>query len=91
MSNPDRRLRYTCLQLPTAKQLYVFADGSFANSKDASSQIVFVTMIGNEEMKENAFTLRENTITYSSTKCHRVTGSALASELYAMAQGAEMT
>ena len=58
-------------------QLVVFADSSFANNKDLSSQIGFVIVL----MDTNNNT---NIIHWSSVKCKRVTRSVLASELYAM-------
>lgn len=90
MNNKDRGLRYIKVNLPSAA-LYVFADGSLANNKDFSSQIGYVIILGNESPHDEdcKFVLRGNIITYSSTKCKRVTRSALASELYAMVQGAD--
>lgn len=61
-------------------RIICFADASFANNGDCSSQIGFVIVLVDEE--NNA-----NILHYSSTKCKRVTRSVLASELYAMAHG----
>ena len=89
MDNMERGLRFVPLDLTTAK-LFVFVDGSFANNADLSSQIGYVVTIGNEEPSDGSFQLRGNIVTWSSTKCKRVTRAVLASELYAMASGIDM-
>ncbi|CCE32582.1 uncharacterized protein CPUR_06442 [Claviceps purpurea 20.1] len=84
-----RGLRYIRLDLDKLA-LYVFVDGSFANNRDLSSQIGYVIILGTEDREtSNSFTLSGNIVAYSSTKSKRVTRSALASELYAMVQGAD--
>jgi hypothetical protein len=88
MENIDRGLTYIPIDLPTAR-LFVYVDGSFANNKDLSSQIGFVAFLANKKMDEGSFTMTGNLIHWSSTKCKRVTRSVLASEIYAMANGAD--
>ena len=84
-------MRYINLALTTTK-LFIFIDGSFANNKDLSSQIGYIIMLGNEaDTANNAFQLTSNIITYSSTKSKRITHSALASELYSIVQGVDIT
>ncbi|KAF2741624.1 hypothetical protein M011DRAFT_497953 [Sporormia fimetaria CBS 119925] len=90
MENLDRGLRYVPVDLMHAK-LMVFVDGSFANNMDLSSQLGFILMLVNESTDtDNTFTIRGNVIHYSSTKCKRVTRSALASEIYGMVNGFDM-
>ena len=91
MQNRDRGLHYIPVDIATAK-LYVFVDGSFANNMDLSSQIGFVIMLSNEVITNPApsFNIQGNLIHWSSTKCKRVTRSVLASEICAMAAGADM-
>ena len=91
MENRDRGPHYIPIDIATAK-LYVFVDGSFANNKDLSSQIGFVIMLSNEVITNPApsFNIQGNLIHWSSTKCKRVTRSVLASEICAMAAGADM-
>lgn len=82
----DRGLKYIPINLAAAK-LIVFADGSFANNNDLSSQLGFVLMLVNERNCSNSFDLTGNLIHWSSTKCKRVTRSVLASEIYGMVNG----
>ena len=85
--NIGRGLKYVPIDLPTAK-LMVFADGSFANNKDLSSQLGFMIVLAEESYaSEDAFLVRGNLIHWSSTKCKRVTRSVLASEIYGMVNG----
>jgi hypothetical protein len=65
-------------------KLLVFTDASFTNNKDLLSQIGYVIILANAS--NNA-----NTIHWSLVKCKRVTRSVLASELYAMAYGFDIT
>ena len=91
MENLDRGLRYVPVDLANAK-LMVFVDGSFANNKDPSSLLGFVMMLLNESADaDNTFTIRGNVIHYSSTKYKRVTRSVLASEIYGMVNGFDMS
>jgi len=97
-ANQQRGLRYVPIDLATAK-LMIFADGSFANNKDLSSQIGFIAMLVNEDSSgndtgnqsdnetDNKSTVRGNLIHWSSTKCKRITRSVLASEIYGMVNG----
>jgi hypothetical protein len=78
-NNPERGLKFVRLDVDTL-QLLVFADASFANNKDLSSQIGYVIVLA--DASKNA-----NIIHWSSTKCKRVTRSVLASELYGTAHG----
>lgn len=75
--NSTRGLKFKQLHLPSTR-LVAFADSSFANNKDYSSQIGFVVAMVDKD--GNA-----NTIHWQSIKCKRVTRSVLASELYAFA------
>lgn len=84
-----RGIQFVPLDLKSAK-LFVFVDGSFADNKDFSSQIGFIIILGNEEMKEKEFILSGNIIHWSSVKCKRITRSVLASELYAMVHGIDI-
>jgi hypothetical protein len=89
MQNMDRGITYVPINLDDAK-IFVFADASFANNKDLSSQIGYVIIIGEETRTETGFKLRGNLIHWSSTKSKRVTRSVLASEIYAMVNGTDM-
>ncbi|HEY2455482.1 MAG TPA: hypothetical protein VGI71_23255 [Scandinavium sp.] len=86
----DRGLKNIPLDLSTAK-LFVFVDGSFANNKDLSSQIGYIIAIANETTGTEEFTIQGNVIHWSSTKSKRVTRSVLASEIYGMVGGVDMT
>lgn len=78
LDNLDRGLTYVALDLSKAK-LFVFADGSFANNKDLSSQIGYVIVLAEETMRtEISFSIKGNTITHSSVKSKRVVRSTLA-------------
>lgn len=77
------------VDLKSAK-LFVFVDGSFANNKDLSSQLGCELVIATEREGENSFTIRGNIIHWTSVKSHRVTRSALASEVLAMVLGADL-
>jgi hypothetical protein len=91
MENLDRGLHYVLVKLKDAK-LMVFVDGSFANNKDLSSQLGFVLMLVNESYDaNNTFTICGNVIYYSSTKCKRITQSVLASEIYSMVNGFDIS
>lgn len=91
LDNPQRGLNMVPVDLETAK-VFVFVDGSFANNKDLSSQIGYMVVLGNEvkDDENGQFKVFGNLIHWSSTKCKRVTGSVLASELFAMSAGADM-
>ena len=65
-------------------QLVVFTDASFANNKDLSSQIGYVIVLADATKKANI-------IHWSSVKCKRVTWSVLASKLYSMAHGVDIS
>lgn len=86
IDNQQRGLKYVPVDLATAK-LFVFADGSFANNKDLSSQLGYVVILANETDNNEVLTIRGNLIHWSSTKCKRVTRSVLASEIYGMVNG----
>src|SRR5271170_3478150 len=90
MDHLDRGLKYIPINLSTAK-LFVFVDGSFANNKDFSSQIGYEIIIANETTGLDEFTLKGNMIHWSSTKSKRVTRSVLASEIYGMVGGVDMS
>jgi hypothetical protein len=86
----DRGLTYISLDVSTAK-LFVFVDGSFANNKDYSSQIGHEIILANETTENDEFTINGNLIHWSSTKSKRVTRSVLASEIYGMVGGVDMS
>jgi len=77
-ANMEPGLRYVAVDLPTAR-LMMFADGSFANNNDLSSQIGFVICLVNEEsVADDSFKIKGNMVHYQSIKCRRVTRSSLA-------------
>jgi hypothetical protein len=65
-------------------QLLVFTDASFANNKDLSLQIGYVLILVDTSNKANI-------VHWSSVKCKRVTRSVLASKLYSMAHGFDIS
>jgi hypothetical protein len=77
----DRGLRYINIDLRSAK-LIIFADGSFANNRNLSSQLGFLIILTNEERTHNSFELIRNIIHWSSVKYKRVTRSILALKIY---------
>jgi hypothetical protein len=83
MKNPKRGLKFVKLDT-NSLQLLVFTDASFANNKDLSSQIGYVIVLTDATRKANI-------LHWSSVKCKRVTRSVLASELYGMAHGFDIS
>ena len=71
------QLQYGNVDLETA-ELHVFADASFATNIDLSSQLGYIVLLVDQDKNCSI-------ITWSSTKCKRVTRSVLAAELYATA------
>lgn len=65
-------------------RIITFTDSSFANNRDCSSQIGYVIALA--DGKGNA-----NIIHWQSVKCRRVTRSVLASELYALSLGFDIS
>jgi hypothetical protein len=90
MKNISRGLTYVKLDLLSAK-LYVFVNGSFTNNKDLSSQIRFEVILANKTIGEDEFTIYSNLIHWSSTKSKRVTRSVLASEIYRIVAGTDIS
>lgn len=90
--NKNRGIRHVPLDLSSTK-IFVFVDGSFANNKDFTSQIGYIIVIANELQPKlpNEFMLKGNIVHWSSIKCKRITRSVLASELYAMVHGVDIT
>jgi len=85
-----RGLRYSPIDLAKAK-LMVFADGSFANNNDLSSQIGFIIALVNETNNSGeSFNVKGNIVHWSSTKCKRLTRSVLASEVYGLVGGFDL-
>jgi len=82
LENQERGLRFVKLDISNL-QLLVFTDASFANNKDLSSQIGYVIVLADSK--------KANILHWSSIKCKRVTRSVLASELYAMAHGYDIS
>jgi hypothetical protein len=89
MDHLDRGLRYVNIDLRFAK-LIIFANGSFANNRDLSSQLGFLVTLANEERTHNSFELIGNIIHWSSVKCKRVTRNVLISEIYGMVNGVDI-
>lgn len=100
-ANPDRGLTFAPLDLARAK-LFIFADASFANNRDLSSQIGFLIVLAEEEAgpqdslgttahqprdSSQSFALTGNILHWTSMKCKRVTRSVLASEIYGLVAG----
>jgi len=83
IKNLKRGLKFVKLDVNTL-QLLVFTDASFANNKDLSSQIGYVLVLSDASNKANI-------VHWSSVKCKRVTRSVLASELYGMAHGFDIS
>ena len=79
MENATRGINFVPLDSKSLK-LVIFTDSSFANNKDLSSQIGYVIVLADDHFSANI-------IHWSSIKCKRVTGSVLASELYAIVHG----
>ncbi|EED13482.1 hypothetical protein TSTA_097380 [Talaromyces stipitatus ATCC 10500] len=79
LDNAERGLRFVRLDLDLLC-LVIFADLSFANNKDFSSQIGFVIVLVDAVNNENI-------VHWSLIKCKRVIRSVLASKLYAMVHG----
>lgn len=91
VDNKLQGLKFFGLDLHTAK-IYVFVDGSSAGNRYLSSQIGFVIVLGNEVGNDgNCFILQGNILDLTSVKCRRVTKSVLASELYGMVGGIDVS
>ena len=86
----NQDLTYINLDLSSAK-LYVFINDSFVNNKDLSSQIRFEIILVNKIAGDNKFTIHENLIYWSLTKSKRVTRIILASEIYSMIAGIDIS
>ena len=82
LDHQNRGLRFIKLDIESL-QLLVFTDASFANNKDLSSQIGYLIVLSDGQ--------KANILHWSSIKCKRVTRSVLASELYAMAHGYDIS
>jgi hypothetical protein len=83
MEHLNRGLSYVHVDLNAAK-IFIFADGSFANNKNLSSQLGFLMVLAHENHLESSFALTGNIMHWNSTKCKRITRSILASEVYGM-------
>jgi hypothetical protein len=92
MESEDRGITFIPLDLPMAK-LFVFVDSSFANNRNLTLQLRFVIVLTNETTIDdhNEFTIRGNIVHFSNTKSKRVTRSILASEVYGMVAGVDIT
>jgi hypothetical protein len=77
----NQGLSYVYVNLNAAK-IFIFADGSFANNKNLSSQLGFLMVLAYENHLKSFFALIGNIMHWSSTKCKRITRSTLASEVY---------
>ena len=83
-------MNYISLDLNTTK-IFVFINGSFANNKDLSSQLGYKIIIVNKTTRDEEFDIKGNLLHYSSTKSKRVTRSILASEIYSIVGGVDVT
>jgi hypothetical protein len=90
MEHLGRGITYILLELATAK-LFVFVDGSFANNKNLSSQIRYIIILANEMVGLDEFIIKGNLIYWSSTKSKRITRNILASEIYSIITGVDIT
>jgi len=79
IENSIRGLSFIKLDIKTF-QLLIFTDSSFANNKDLLSQIRYILVLADLLNKANI-------VHWSSVKCKRITRSVLASKLYAMTYG----
>jgi hypothetical protein len=77
----NRELSYVYIDLNAAK-IFIFADGSFANNKNLSSQLGFLMVLAHENHLKSSFALISNIMHWSSTKCKRITRSILTLEIY---------
>ncbi|KYK57237.1 hypothetical protein DCS_04244 [Drechmeria coniospora] len=90
LDHKDRGLRFLPLAITDLK-MFIFADGSFANNQDLTSQIGYIIVLANEiEHTDEQFKIQGNIIHWSSTKCKRVTRSVLASEIYGTVSALDM-
>jgi hypothetical protein len=89
MEHLNRGLSYVHVDLNAAK-IFIFADESFANNKDLSSQLGFLVVIAYENHLESFFALIGNIMHWSSTKCKRITRSILALEVYEIMNGVDI-
>jgi hypothetical protein len=89
MEHLDQRLSYVHVNLNAAK-IFIFADGSFANNKDLSSQLEFLMVLVHENHLKSSFALTGNIMHWSSTKCKRITRSTLASKVYGIMNGVDI-
>jgi hypothetical protein len=85
----NRGLSYVHVDLNVAK-IFIFADESFANNKNLSSQLGFLMVLAYENHLENSFALIGNIMHWNSTKCKRITRSTFASEVYGMMNGTDV-
>ena len=69
---------------PDSLRIMAFVDASFANNNDHSSQIGYVIVLADESGAANV-------VHWQSIKCKRVTRSVLASELYALVLGFDIS
>src|ERR1019366_496566 len=83
IDNSGRGLKYVQLD-KNSLRLVTFTDSSFANNADYTSQIGYVVVLADKD--DNA-----NILHWSSIKCKRVTRSVLASELYAITHGFDIS
>ncbi|RAL58471.1 hypothetical protein DID88_005175 [Monilinia fructigena] len=83
MDNKTRGLKFVPLDKDSL-QIVAFTDASFANNPDLSSQIGYIIALTDKDNKANL-------IHWSSVKCKRVTRSVLASELYGMTLGFDVS
>ena len=64
--------------------MFIFTDSSFANNKDLLLQIGYILVLADSLNKVNI-------VHWSSVKCKRITRSVLASKLYTMAHGFDIS
>jgi hypothetical protein len=61
MEHLNRRLNYVHVNLNAVK-IFIFADGSFANNKNLSSQLGFLIVLAYENHLKSSFALTNNII-----------------------------
>jgi hypothetical protein len=59
MEHLNRGLSYVHVDLNAAK-IFIFADGSFANNKNLSSQLGFLVVLAHENHLKSSFALIDN-------------------------------
>jgi hypothetical protein len=88
--NVNLGLSFVLIDLNIIK-LYAMVNASFANNQNLSFQIGYVIVLRNETTENESFTVTENIVHQSFSKCKRITRNMLASEVYAIAHKINIT